>query len=122
MGLAIWYFIVQLTRVFSNAISSNNQVPLKLLNGPFCRLISIFEGLNNLLRVVISDLKPKILILKDAVTKWFSFERISEESHQVKKEGYRSISETTSYSFSAEASTSIVRSMVAKCLIDTYSI
>jgi len=72
--------------------------------------------------VVIVDLKPKILIVRDAVTKLSSIERISEESHQVKKEGYCSISKTTSYNFSAEASISIVRSMVAKCLIDTYGI
>ena len=63
-----------------------------------------------------------ILILKDAVTKQSSIERISEESHQVKKEGYRSISKTTSYNFSADPSISIVRSMIAKCLIDTYCI
>ena len=79
-------------------------------------------GLYNLLRVVIFYLKPKIFIFNEAVTKQPSIERISEESHQVKKEGYRSISETTSYNFSAEASTSIIRSMVAKCLIDTYGI
>ena len=68
------------------------------------------------------DLKPKIFIVRDAVTKCSSIERISEESHQVKKKGYRSISKTTSYKFSADASTSIVRLMIAKCLIDTYGI
>ena len=87
MGLAIWYSIVYLTQVFSDVITSKFHVPLKLLNGPSCRLISIFFGLYNLLRVVIVDLKPKIFIVKDAVTKWPSFERIFDDSHQVKKEG-----------------------------------
>jgi hypothetical protein len=37
--------------------------------------------------VVIEDLNPKRFILNEAVTRWPSIERISEESHQVKKEG-----------------------------------
>jgi len=87
MGLEIWYFIVYLTLVFSNETTSKNQVPLKLLKGPSWRLISIFSGLYNRLRVVIDDLNPKRFILNEAVTRWSSLERISEESHQVKKEG-----------------------------------
>ena len=55
-----------------------------------------------------------------AVVNFSSFDTDGKEWEQ--KEGYRSISETTSYNFSAEASTSIVRSMIAKCLIDTYGI
>jgi hypothetical protein len=37
--------------------------------------------------VVIEDLNPKRFMLNEAVTRWPSLERISEESHQVKKEG-----------------------------------
>ena len=58
----------------------------------------------------------------EAVTKLSSIERISEDSHQVKNEGYCSILETTSYNSSAEASTSIVLSIIANSLINTYGI
>ena len=56
----------------------------------------------------------------EAVTKLSSIERISEDSHQVKNEGYSSILETTSYNSSAEVSTSIVLSIIAYSLINTY--